>query len=69
MPMEYDAKGRKVLRSRTRSGRLVTLGTASIKDKDQPFASKEKVQATLNAANAASRATIRRHRAELLDQD
>lgn len=67
MSMEYDAKGRKILRSRTRSGRLVTLGTASIKD--QPFASKEKVRETLKAANAASRATIRRHRAELLDQD
>lgn len=69
MPMECDAKGRKVLRTRTRSGRLVTLGTARIKDRDQPFASKEKVQATLNAATAASKAAIRRHRAELLDQD
>ncbi|MBY5940553.1 hypothetical protein KUW00_06605 [Halomonas sp. DP5N14-9] len=58
---------RKVLRSRTRSGRYVTLGTASLKGKS--FASKEKVANTLKAANRASKAKIRKHRQELLDVD
>lgn len=67
MSMECDVKGRKILRSRTRSGRFVTLGTASLQD--QPFASKEKVRDTLEKAVAASKETIRRHRAELLGED
>lgn len=67
MPMEYDHQGRKVLRSKTRSERLVRLGTASLKE--QPFASREKVQETLEKAIAASRETIRKHRAELLGED
>lgn len=58
---------RKVLRSRTRSGRYVTLGTASLEGKS--FASKEKVAETLRAANEASKATIRKHRQELLGVD
>lgn len=64
---EPSPQGRKILRSKTRSGRFVTLGTASIKD--QPFASWEKVRETLETANAASRETIRKHRAELLGKD
>lgn len=64
---EPNPKGRKVLRSKTRSGRFVTVGTASLKE--QPFASWEKVQETLAKANAASRETIRKHRAELLGKD
>lgn len=64
---EPSPQGRKILRSKTRSGRFVTLGTASIKD--QPFASWEKVRETLEKANAASRETIRKHRAELLGKD
>lgn len=67
MPMEYERQGRKVLRSKTPSGRLVRLGTASLKE--QPFASREKVQETHAKANAASRDTIRKHRAELLGED
>ena len=68
MQMEYDRQGRKVLRSKTRSGRLVRLGTASLKEQ-QPFASREKAQETLEKAIAASRETIRKHRAELLGED
>lgn len=58
---------RKVLRSRTRSGRYVTLGTASLKGKS--FASKEKVAETHKLANESSKATIRKHRQELLGVD
>lgn len=64
---EPSTEDRKVLQSKTRSGRLVTLGTASLKEK--PFASREKVQETLAKANAASREIIRKHRAELLGKD
>ena len=57
---------RKVLRSRKRTGEYVTLGTASIIGRS--FASKEKVHETLQIAHERSRATILRHRRDLLDQ-
>lgn len=56
----------KVLRSRKRTGEYVTLGTASLVGRG--FASKEKVLETLRIAHERSRATILRHRHDLLDQ-
>lgn len=55
----------KVLRSRKRTGEYVTLGTASIVGRG--FAPSEKVRETLRIAHERSRATIFRHRRELLD--
>ncbi len=61
----YISSPRKKLQSRKRNGEYVTLGTASIVGRG--FAPKEKVAETLKKAHERSRATILRHRQELLD--
>lgn len=60
-----QSSSRKVLRSRKRTGEYVTLGTASLVGRR--FAPKEKVHETLRIAHERSKATILKHRQELLD--
>lgn len=61
----HDGTQPKRLRSQRRNGDYVTLGTASMVGRG--FAPKEKVAETLKKSHERSKATIVRHRQELLD--
>lgn len=64
---DRDIDERRVLRSRTASGRLVTLGTASLKGRS--FAPREKVLETRRLAHETAADLILKHRRELLGEE